>query len=210
MSAYTEQEELEKLKAWWKNYGGALIVGIVLGLVLLFGNKYWTQYQEGRRQAASNLYAELLQQVRSGSAEPARATAGRLVEEYKSTPYAGMAALMLARLYFEAGDTAAARGQLTWAIDNAEDPTVQHTARLRLGRLLLDGREFDAALALTQVKEQAGFESEYLELRGDVYAAQGNREQARAAYREALAKIGADTAYRRTLSMKLDEVGGEG
>lgn len=208
MSAYTEQEELEKLKAWWKNYGGALVLGVVLGLGLLFGSKYWDQYQETRREAASNLYADMLQQTREAKIDAARASATRLTEDYASTPYAGMAALMLARLSFDAGDRAAARTHLQWAVDNARDPATAHAARLRLGRLLLDAREYDAALAQTQISNHAGFESEYAELRGDVYAAQGKTIEAREAYVAALKQLPADATHRRALQMKLDDVGG--
>lgn len=207
MSAYTEQEELEKLKAWWKNYGGALVLGVVLGLGLLFGNKYWNEYQETRRAAASNLYADMLEQVRTAKTDAARASATQLVQDYASTPYAGMAALMLARLSFEAGDATGARTHLQWAIDHARDPAVAHTARLRLGRLLLDAREYDAAIAATQVSGPAGFESEYAELRGDAYAAQGKTAEAREAYAAALKQIPGESAHRRTLQMKLDDLG---
>lgn len=208
MSAYTEQEELEKLKAWWKNYGGALILGVVLGLGLLFGNKYWNQYQETRREAASDLYADMLQQAREAKIDAARASAMRLTQDYASTPYAGMAALMLARLSFDGGDTAAARTHLQWAVDNARDSAVAHTARLRLGRVLLDAREYDAALAHAQASNPAGFESEYAELRGDIYAAQGKVAEARDAYATALKQLSADAPHRRALQMKLDDIGG--
>ena len=35
MSAYADQEELEKLKSWWKEYGNSLIFGIALGAAIL-------------------------------------------------------------------------------------------------------------------------------------------------------------------------------
>lgn len=208
MSAYTEHEDLEKLKAWWKNYGGALVLGVVLGLGLLFGNKYWNEYQETRRQAASDLYADMLQQARDGKIDVARASATRLTADYASTPYAGMAALMLARLSFDAGDRDAARTHLQWAVDHARDPATVHAARLRLGRLLFDAREYDAALAEARMSNQAGFESDYAELRGDVYAAQGKTTEAREAYAAALKQLPADAPHRRALQMKLDDVGG--
>lgn len=210
MSAYTEQEELEKIKAWWKNYGGALILGVVLGLGLLFGNKYWNQYQESQREAASDIYVDMLQQVREGRTEPARANATRLMQDYDSTPYAGMAALMLARLSFDAGDLAATRTHLQWAVDHARDPAAKHAARLRLGRVLLEAGEYPAALALTEVSRQAGFEAEYTELRGDVLVAQGKHAEARDAYGIALKQMSADSPHRRAVRMKLDDLGHAG
>lgn len=210
MSSYTEQDELEKLKAWWKNYGGALILGVALGLALLFGNKYWSQHQEERRQTASDIYAQMLQEARQGKTDAVRAAGAKLMEDYRRTPYAGMAALMLARISFDSGDSAAARKYLQDAIDYGRDPATEHTARLRLGRLLLDAHDYGAASALTNVQPQNGFEAEYLELRGDAFAAQGKSAQAREAYQAAIAQIAPDSPHRRTLTMKLDDVGREG
>lgn len=207
MSSYTERDELETLKAWWKTYGGALVLGVVLGLGLLFGNKYWTQYQEQRREAASNLYSDMLQHVREGRSEPARAAGNQLVEQYAATPYAGLAALLLARISFDAGDRAGARTHLQTAMDRARDPATAHAARLRLGRLLLDAGEYDTALALAAVERQGGFAAEYLELKGDVLTAQGKAAAAREAYQAALAQLASDSPYRRTLTMKLDDLG---
>lgn len=205
LSAYTEQEELEKLKAWWKNYGPALLVGVVIGVVLLFGNKYWKEHKERQRQEASGLYEQLLDAQRRGDAQAVRSAGAKLVQDYDATPYAGMAALAVARAAAEAGDLAGARTQLEWVIAHGRDPAVQHVARLRLGRVLLAKGEIDAVLTLATVKEQAGFRSEYLELKGDALLAAGRRDEALGAYQEALrqARPGTRSA---TLGMKLDDL----
>lgn len=208
MSSYTEQEELEKLKEWWKNYGGALVVGVVLGLALLFGNKYWTQYREEQRAAASNLYAQMLQQAQESKTDAARDSGAKLLEEYVRTPYAGMAALMLARLSIEANDATAAREHLEWAIANATDDAVRHTARLRLGRLHIADGQYEAALALVQ-NDAPGFEADYLELKGDAYVGMKQHDEARAAYSDALRQLPPQASGRRLLEMKLADLGGE-
>lgn len=205
MSAYTEQEELEKLKAWWKNYGPALLVGVVIGLVLLFGNKYWKEHQERQRQEASAVYEQLLDAQRRGDAQALRSAGAKLIQDYDATPYAGMAALAVARAAAEAGDLAGARTQLEWVVAHGRDPAVQHAARLRLGRVLLAMGEVDKVLALVDIKEATGFQSEYLELKGDALLAAGRRDEARSAYQEALkqARPGTRSA---TLGIKLEDL----
>jgi len=207
LTAYDEQEELEKLKAWWKNYGNALIFGVLLGAAALFGYRYWTQYQEQRLQDASALYNQLILEMPNKKTDAARKTGESLVNGYSATPYAGMAGLLLARLDIEAGDAKTARAHLQWVIDHAKDTATISAARLRLARLLIGSGEKDAALALLDVKDQAGFEGEYEELRGDIYAAQGKRDEARAAYGEALKHLPADSTYIPILKMKLDDLG---
>ena len=73
----------------------------------------------------------------------------------------------------------------------------------------LDSGNKDAALALLNVKDEGGFESEYEELRGDIYLAKGQRDEARAAYREALKHLTEGSPYARILNMKLDDLGPE-
>lgn len=206
MAAYTDQDEVEKLKAWWKEYGTALVIGVLVGLALLFGNKYWTQYKEQQRLAASDLYAEVLTQMQNGKLDAMRPNAEKLIAEYDGTPYAGMAALLLARVSFDAKDAASTIKHLEWASKHATDPAVEHAARLRLGRFRLAGNELDAALAVVPKKLPAGFEAEYLELKGDVYVAQSKTDDARKAYEEALKSLSAESPQRRLITMKLDDL----
>ena len=209
MSAYADQEELDKLKDWWKNYGPALIAGVLLGAAILVGVRYWTQHKEQSHQAASVIYEQMLQSYRANKRDLVRYSGESLINDYASTPYAGMAALILARIDFDAGDMAAARKRLQWAVENADDVATAHAARLRLARLYLSGGEKDAALALLDVKDQAGFTTEYEELKGDIYAAQGKNQEARVAYGEALKRLPAGSPYAPVLNMKLDDLGPE-
>lgn len=206
---YTEQEQVEKLKQWWKTYGSALLVGIALGLAILFGNKYWTDYKQQQAAAASALYDQLLQDYRKKAFDDVRKTAGKIIDEYSETPYAGLAAMMVARVSFDAKQSEEVRRQLRWAIDHASDVGTRHAARLRLARVLAADGEIDAALALISIKDTAGFESDYEELRGDLLVAKGDKQAAREAYARAIKHLDATSSYLPVLNMKLDELGPE-
>lgn len=208
MSAYTDQDDIERLKSWWKNYGTALVTGVLLGLLLLFGNKYWQHYKESRLVAASELYDQLLQNQRLKQAEAVRAAGEKLVQEYAATPYAGLAALLLAQTRYQAGDVAGAKQHLKWAMAEGGSPATVHAARLRLARLLAGEGEPEDALALIEIKDQAGYVAEYQELKGDLLVALNRRAEARAAYRAALKHLGS-SSYQSVLQMKLDELGPE-
>lgn len=207
MADYSDHDQAEKLAAWWKQYGPSAIAGVAIGLGLLFGYRYWTQYQEQQRVDASVLYEQMLS-ARAQKPADAIGMANRLMGDYSGTPYAGMAALTLARQQYEAGDRAAARTALSWAVANAKGATM-HAARLRLARLQLEAGELDAAQVSIEVKNMGGFEPEYYELRGDVALARGQRTEARDAYREAVRRTPATSSYLRLLTMKLDDLGSE-
>ncbi len=209
LSAYSEQEDLEKLKSWWKNYGTALIMGILLGLAVLVGNKYWQKYKEELRVTASAIYDQLIYDLRRKKHDAVRDRGDRLIEDFASTPYAAKAALILARLSFDAGDNDTAVRRLQWAMEHASDSAVEHTARLRLARLLMDKGMTKEAFSLIDVKDQSGFEAEYQELRGDLLVLEGRKDEARAAYRAAIDALSVGSPYRRILIMKLDDLGPE-
>jgi predicted negative regulator of RcsB-dependent stress response len=206
---YTEQEQVEKLKQWWKTYGNALLLGIALGLAILFGNKYWTDYKHQRAASASALYDQLLENYDKKAFDDVRKTASKIIDEYATTPYAGLAAMMLARVDFDAKQSEEVRRQLRWAVDNASDAGARHVARLHLARILAADGKIDTALALITIKDTAGFESDYEELRGDLLAAKGDKQAAREAYARAIKHLDPRSSYLPVLNMKLDDLGPE-
>lgn len=209
METYTPDDQLTNLKIWWKQYGTALIAGVAIGGLLLGGGNYWKQDKTKRAEAASLLYESLVADLQQGKPDTLTATATKLMQDYEATPYAGKAALLLARARFDAKDMAGTRQHLEWAMQNATEVSVQHSARLRLGRLLLDQGDAEAALALVKIKETDGFVSEYEELKGDALLAKGDRQAARRAYQAALAALARGSSYAQALGMKRDNLGAE-
>jgi predicted negative regulator of RcsB-dependent stress response len=209
LEAYNPDDQLASLKNWWNQYGNALIAGVIIGLLLLGGGTYWKQYKIKRAETASQIYENLLADLQQGKSDAVSAAATKLIQDYDATPYAGKSALLMARLRFDAKDIAGARTQLEWAMKNAIEASVQHSARLRLARLFLDQGETAAAVALVNIKDTNGFISEYEEIRGDVLLAQGDRDGARRAYQTAIEKLPRASSYLQALTMKRDNLGPE-
>lgn len=209
MDAYNPDDQLANLKNWWKQYGNALIAGVVIGLLLLAGGNYWRQHKIKRAETASFLYESLLADFQQGKTDAVSAAATKLMQDYDATPYPGKSALLMARQRFDARDIAGMRTHLEWAMKNATEAPVQHSARLRLAHLLLDQGDTAAALALVNIKDTNGFISEYEEIRGDVLLAQGDRDGARRAYQTAIEKLPRASSYLQALTMKRDNLGPE-
>lgn len=200
----SEEEQSERLKAWWKENGTSVIAGTVLGIAVIGGVNYWRVYKADQAEAAAVLYDRLLAQ----QGDPA-ADAGRtLVDDYSGTPYAGKAALFLAKMAFEDGDPAQAAAHLEWAIVEAADPADRRVARLRLARIELSRGELEQAESVLSGMQPGGYESEYRELLGDIAMARNNPDAARSEYEAALAALPAQSGFADMLNRKLDAASG--
>lgn len=210
-----EQEQLAELKSWWQRYGNRVSsIALVVALATA-GWQGWQWWQRNQSAQASVIYAGLLQAAMQQDAKRARELAGELIDKYKGTDYAGMGALLAARVQADQGDRKNARLQLAWAAEHAKDAGLRDLARLRLAAVLLDDKEYDAALKQLTPEPAAPFAARYADLRGDILAAQGKPKEAAAAYDIALAKLDAaaksDAAphqdYRAIVQTKRDALG---
>ena len=205
-----EQEQLENLKAFWKQYGNFILTVVAVAALAVAGWRGWGWYQARDAAQAAVYYEQLREAASVKDVARVRANAGTLFDQYGRTAYGQMAALVAARAYAEAGDVKAAKVPLEWAVSNARDDEFCHAARLRLAALLLDEKAYDEANKVLAVEATGHFSGEYADLRGDVLVAQDKPAQARAAYRQALEALAADSPLRRLVQLKLDSLGGEG
>lgn len=208
MAAYDleEQEQLAAFKAWWKEHGGAILLGATLVLAAIGAWNGWTWYQRSQAAQAAVLYDTLQKAARANDLKTIRETAGAILENFPRSAYAPLAALVSAKAQFQAGDLKTARAQLQWAVEHARSDEIRSIATLRLASVLLDDNEPDAALKILEAKPHPGFEALYASQRGDIFAAQKKRSEARAAYKAALEKAEAGP-LRDALRLKLEALG---
>ena len=211
-----EQEQLDELKTWWKMYGN-LVTGILVAVALaVAGWQGWNWWQRQQAVKASAVYSSLQTAAMQRDAKRARELAGELIDKYSVTAYAGMGALLAAKIQVDAGDAQNARVQLAWAAENAKDPGLRDLARLRLATVMLDAKAYDDAMKQLAAEPGATFAPRFAELRGDVFAAQDKSAEARNAYDMALAKFDAlarddeprqRAGYKEVLQAKRDSLG---
>lgn len=207
MSTYqTDEEQVEAIKKWWKENGRSIIGGIVLGFAIIGGWQGWQGWQKNQGENASIVFDNMRQAVKTKNFDKALEDGKRLIGEFGGSAYASLAALELAKLAYQRGEKTVARNHLTWVADSAPDPALKAVARLRLGSLLLDLQDWAALSTLLAEPGDGSFAAEFAVLRGDMAAAQGDAEAARAAYTEALASGSVEDV--ELLRMKLVDVGG--
>ncbi|KXU86353.1 hypothetical protein CI15_17985 [Paraburkholderia monticola] len=209
MSYHDEQESIESLKAWWQQWGNAT-TWIVL-VVLLAGASWngWNFWQRRQAAEAAVLYDQVQQAAATGDKAQISRVAGDMEDKFGRTAYAQMTALAVAKALYAAGDEAGAKAQLQWAIDHAKDDEFKQVAKLRMASLLLDDKAYDQGLALLAEPQSDAFKGVVADRRGDLLAAQGKRDDARAAYKVALDSLAkSDISARQLIQFKLDALGG--
>ncbi len=203
-----EQEQVAELKAWWNHWGGLVTAAILAAAVAFAGWQGWNWYQREQAVGAATLYENLARAVQANDAKAVRDAGGSLVESYPRTLYASMGALLSARYYFEKADLKNAKAQLQWVIDRSASDDLRDLARVRLGGILLDEKSYDEALKLAEAPHRAAYDAQYAALKGDVQAAKNQREEAKASYKVALEKAKDDAAFRETVQLRLQALGG--
>lgn len=208
MSTYDleEQEQLASLKAWWKEHGGGIALAVILVAGAIAAWNGWVWYQRSQAAQAAALYDTLQKAARANDLKATQETAGSILENYPRSAYAPLAALVSAKVQFQAGDLKTARAQLQWVIEHAKNDEIRSIAALRLASVLLDDKDPDAALKALEGKPHPGFESLFAAQRGDILMVQNKRAEARVAYKAALEKAAAGP-LREGLRLKLEALG---
>ena len=153
------------------------------------------------------MFDELERAAQAGDAQRAGTIFGDLKERYPRTVYAEQGGLAAARVQFDAGQADAAKASLGWVADNASEEEYKTVARLRLAGLLLQAKDYDAALKQLDAAKAPTFAALVADRRGDVLLAQGKADEARVAYQTAWKAMDEKVEYRRLIDAKLTALG---
>lgn len=202
----TEQEQIQQLKNWVKQYGMTVLLGILLALVASSSWHYYQNYKNKVLLHASAVYDEMLTARTQNNSDGAMVQANKLITHYPSSPYAQMAAFMLSRDAILKKNYPEAIKQLNWVVDNSKNNSIKEIARIRIARILIADKKPNEALALLKNTSDKHFIGMVDEVRGDAYLALNDSSSARKAYQLALQEIPNAESNRPILEMKYDNL----
>ena len=203
-----EQEKIEELKAWWKQYGNLVTWLLIIGLSIYAGWNGWKYYQRSQAVKAASLYEEMFRAVVAKDRTIVMRAATDLEAQYSGTAYAQMAGLAAARVAHDAGEMKSAKAQLKWVADNAVDDEYRALAKIRLSGMLLDEKAYAEGMKVLSSDFPEAFKARVADRKGDFLVAQNKIEDARVAYQAALDKTDDKDPARRLIQLKLDGIGG--
>ena len=200
MSEYiSDEEQMNRFSEWWNEHGASLLIAVGLAIASIVG---WNFYSDNRQQnieASTALYAEYV----DAAAEAKAAIAQRIKAEFPGTSVHSLVALDEAKKAADDENLDAAIQALVEARDAAPDALLAELAMIRLAKVQYAQGNAAKALQTLQGIRNLGYQSWALELTGDIYLAEGNTEQAFAAYTSALDSLKSD-ANRPLLEIKRD------
>ena len=202
-----EQEQLDELKHFWKQYGNAItwFLIVVMGAYVAWnGYQYWERQQSSK---ASALFDEVERTAASGDAAKLERAWNDMKERFPGTTFAAQSALLAAKVFQQTEKTDAAKSALVWASEHASDEASAQLARLRLANLLTQQKAYDEALKTLSKPFQPAFAGLAADIQGDIAVSQNKPQDAIQAYGDAWTKLEDNPEYRRLVAAKLNALG---
>ena len=201
----SEKEQIEIFRQWWRENGWYLVGGIGLGVLGLLGWNRYNAYVDTTAEEAAAIYVELRDAVGDDDMGSARNLLNELRDDFPSSAYTDQGGLLVALIRLDAGQVDGAIDDLRFVMENTSDPELGLIARLRLARVLAQDESYDEALTVLDIPP-GSFTARYNEVRGDIHAALGDADSARAAYSAALNAQETGFVDRNLVQMKLDDL----
>jgi predicted negative regulator of RcsB-dependent stress response len=202
-----EQEQLDQLKHFWKQYGNLITWGLI---VILGAAAAWNGYhlwQRNQSVQAAAMYDEVEKVVRGGDPQKAERAFSDMKERFSSAIYTQQAGLLVAKMTYESGKIDSSKAILGWLVDSGSDKGYSSVARLRLSAVLIDTKSYEDALKLLSSGISDEFSALADDRRGDVYVLQGKKAEAKAVYQKAYRSFEDQSEYRRLVGVKLNALG---
>ncbi len=206
-----EQEQLDQLKHFWKQYGNAITWVLI---VVLGAYASWNTYQYWQRRQATQaaaLFDEFERTLLAADATKDATKIDRVFADMKnrfgSTAYAQQAGLLVAKQYAATNKLDKAQAALTWVADHSSDTGYQAVARLRLSAVLAESKNFEGALAQLAGSFPDSFQALVADRRADILLLQGKQSEAVTEYKKAYRLLETNNEYRHLVDVKLNALG---
>ncbi|QYJ83648.1 tetratricopeptide repeat protein [Shewanella aegiceratis] len=199
----TEEQQVDAIKQFWKDYGNSIVIGAVVGLGGLYSWNYYSDYKVAQAEEASEAFQTISNSVKADSSMLAAAESFAKDHDGQQG-YQALLQLIVAKAAVEAGELDKAEQALKQILVSKPEEGLVAVATLRLARVQAEQGQLATALATLEQLNTPSFAVQRDELKGDFLVRQGEADKAKSAYQSALDNGGATSSP--ALQMKLDNL----
>jgi predicted negative regulator of RcsB-dependent stress response len=206
MALDTEEEQVEKLERIWNSYKWLITVVIVVFSGIYFAYGFYSDQKVKNTEQASQLYQEILIK-KITDIDLIIEKVALLKKSSSNTPYASRSAIYLSKLYSQENKNEEAIKELIWASQNTSEESIESIAYYLLANIYFVTNKLDEAMMSAIKINTIGFQTLAKDIIGDIYLKQGNKEEARKSYLEALKLYKGQGDIRKVIQNKIDSIG---
>ena len=212
MSA-TDEQQLDSVKSFFQKYGSAMVTGILIALIAFFGWEYWQKKTLAENQNATAKVQQLMDDANVANGDvkiitALGASAAKIVKDNPDSVQAIQSQLVMAKLAYEKNDYALAERELK-KVENSKikDIGLLQVVKIKLADAQLAQKKYDDALKTLSAVTDPAFQATAEELKGDIYVAKSDINNAQKAYQVAWKAVLERKQERQILQIKLESVG---
>ena len=212
MSA-TDEQQLDSVKSFFQKYGSAIVTGILIALIAFFGWEYWQKKTLAENQNATAKVQQLMDDANVANGDvkiitALGASAAKIVKDNPDSVQAIQSQLVMAKLAYEKNDYALAERELK-KVENSKikDIGLLQVVKIKLADAQLAQKKYDDALKTLSAVTDPAFQATAEELKGDIYVAKSDINNAQKAYQVAWKAVLERKQERQILQIKLESVG---
>lgn len=185
MDLLSEEEQWEKLKLWLRQNVPFILGLAAVLLIAWFGWRWWQGQVDRKAMDANARYERILTAFDAGQIDDALKQIDELRGEFPKSAYVSAADLAAAKVFVLQNDLEKAAQRLERVMNESADEQLRPIAKLRLARVQSSQGQHDQALATLGTADMGSFQSAFLETRGDVLSAKGDKAGALQEYESA-------------------------
>ena len=205
MAFDNDEQQSEHFKNFYNLHKFKIFSAIAVFLVAFFAYQYLESVNQSNDEKASQLFQDVIVS-KIGNIDEIKSKVGELQNDFSNSPYAARASIYYSKLLVETGDYSAAAKELIWASGEGNEPSIQSMANYLLGNLYLVEKKLDEALEVANKIITDGYIGLANDLKGDIYLAKGDKENAIKSYELALNYFGGQGELHKVIENKLNSI----
>ena len=205
MAFDNDEQQSEHFKNFYNLHKFKIFSAIAVFLVAFFAYQYLESVNQSNDEEASQLFQDVIVS-KIGNIDEIKSKVGELQNDFSNSPYAARASIYYSKLLVETGDYTAAAKELIWASGENIEPSIQSMANYLLGNLYLVEKKLDEALEVANKIITDVYIGLANDLKGDIYLAKGDKENAIKSYELALNYFGGQGELHKVIENKLNSI----